>query len=651
MARFALLLPREEMVEPAGRIARELEMDVVLNQSVPTERILDLMEDCRRTGADILVARGRQASILKEHTDFPVVEIQLTGLEIARLLHRARSLVSHLERPKIGVVTIPNMVGNIQGFEEIFDIELHTYFISGLSEMERGAEQAVADGMDVILGGDFVNAYCRRLGKRTLFFDGTEDSLRTSLLHARNVGQVADAERRNTAHLQVLLDYSFNGILELDARGIIVESNDVACKILEQEREKLVGLPLSTLMPREDAEFWADALAQRRELYFSVLNVAGVHVVANAAPVADWDAGEGMVFSFYEMQKMERQGERALRERYRLQRYLAHGRFEDVNHTSREMSRLVKLARTFAETGQPILVYGEVGSGKSLFAQSIHNASPCSKGPFVTFDCAAHSPEQEAALSRAGKAADTGTLYLDNLDQLTPGGQRVLCRLLREGVVHVQGENTPTPVAARVIGSLTGDLAPKLEAGVFQPELYYLLTPPAAEPAAPAHPPGRSEPGHRHVPGRLRGEVQPLCGAHQGGPAAAHGLPLAGQLHPAPRLSGAHGAHRPRPHGKRRLCALPAGGAISPPGGPRPGAGPPRRRLPRGRPAGGGALPQWRQPGRGRRRAWHQQNHPLAADEAVWHPRPIRGLTQQQTGCAPGDTGGRTLSAVCYAKA
>lgn len=142
------------------------------------------------------------------------------------------------------------------------------------------------------------------------------------------------------------------------------------------------------------------------------------------------------------------------------------------------MSRLVKLARTFAETGQPILVYGEVGSGKSLFAQSIHNASPCSKGPFVTFDCAAHSPEQEAALSRAGKAADTGTLYLDNLDPAharraagalpsAPRGRGAMCR----------AENTPTPVAARVIGSLTGDLAPKLEAGVFQPELYYLLTP------------------------------------------------------------------------------------------------------------------------------------------------------------------------------
>ena len=72
---------------------------------------------------------------------------------------------------------------------------------------------------------------------------------------------------------------------------------------------------------------------------------------------------------------------------------------------------------------------------------------------------------------------------------------------------------------------------------------------------------------------------------------------------------------------------------------------------PRGRPAGGGALPQRRQPGRGRRRAWHQQNHPLAADEAVWHPRPIRGADRTADRVRPRYRRGRTLSAVCYAKA
>lgn len=477
MAKFALLLPRAEMVEPAGRIARELGMEVVLNKSVPTEQVLELMEECRTLGADILVARGRQASILKEHTELPVVEIRLTGLEIALLLHRAKNLVPRLERPRVGVVTIPNMVGEIQGFEEVVGIELHTYFVSGVEEMERCVEQAVADGMDVILGGDFVNACCRRLGKRTLFFEGTEDSLRTSLRNARSVGFAADAERRNTAHLQVLLDYSFNGIIELDAGGVIARSNDMACKILGRDREQLVGQPLSALMPREDQDLWSDAVARHQELYFSVLSVAGVHVVANAAPVTDWESEEGMIFSFYEMHKMERQGERALRERYRLQRYLAYGRFEDVNHISREMARVVRLARSFAGTTQPIFLRGEVGSGKSLFAQSIHNASPCSKGPFVTFDCGALWREQWASLTQAARDADTGTLYLDHLEYLDQGGQHVLCRLIRENVVHMPGERAPEPVSVRVIVSTADGEVPRMQDGSFLPELGYILSP------------------------------------------------------------------------------------------------------------------------------------------------------------------------------
>lgn len=177
MANFALILPRPEMVAQAGRIARQLGMKVVLNQYAVTEQILDVAADARKLGADIVVARGLHASILREKTDFPIAEIRLTGLEIARLLHRARSLVPHVARPRVGVVTFSNMVGNIQGFEDILGIELYIYFVAKDAEMEQEAERAVADGMDVILGGDFVNAYCRRLGKRTLFFEGSEDSL------------------------------------------------------------------------------------------------------------------------------------------------------------------------------------------------------------------------------------------------------------------------------------------------------------------------------------------------------------------------------------------------------------------------------------------------------------------------------------------
>lgn len=477
MAKFAFLLPREEMLAPARRIAADYGMEVVMNVSVPTDRILESAAEARRKGADILVARGRQASILKEYTDLPVVAMRLTGQEVALLLHRAQLLVPGIKQPRVGVVTIPNMIGDIRYFDEILGLEVHTYFVSGNDEMEAAARKAIAEDMDVILGGDFVCEYCRQWGRTCLFWDGTEDSIRDALQSARNVGFAADAERKNTAHLQTLLAYSFNGIIELDNSGVVTQTNDMALKILGKDRTQLAGARLSTLMPESDAELLEEALRSGQEMYFSVLTVAGINVVANAAPMVAGEAAEGAIFSFYEMRKMERQGERALRERYRLYRYLAHGNFESVSHASREMQRLVKTARTFAETLQPILLQGEVGSGKTLFAQSIHNTSPCAKGPFVTFPCDAGQDDQGAALSAAVKEAHTGTLYLDAIDQLSLPGQYVLHRLLENGLVQRPGDERPAPISVRVIASTTVSLAGCLENGCFRPDLYYLLVP------------------------------------------------------------------------------------------------------------------------------------------------------------------------------
>ena len=85
MANFALILPRPEMVAQAGRIARQLGMKVVLNQYAVTEQILDVAADARKLGADIVVARGLHASILREKTDFPIAEIRLTKACISDL--------------------------------------------------------------------------------------------------------------------------------------------------------------------------------------------------------------------------------------------------------------------------------------------------------------------------------------------------------------------------------------------------------------------------------------------------------------------------------------------------------------------------------------------------------------------------------------
>ena len=477
MAKFAFILPRPEMVDMAGRIAAELDMEVVHNVSVPTTQVVAEALRAQTLGAGILVARGRQASILKENTALPVVELQLTGQEMALFLHRARAMVPQIPCPRIGIVTIQNMVGDLRYFDEICGIELHTYFVSGNAELEEGAARALEDGMDVIMGGDLVNEYCHRHNKLTLFIGSTDDSIRAGLIAARNVGFAADKEHRSAARLQTLLDYSFNGIIELDARGMILRANDIACKILDRERLSLLGVPLSSLMPEGDASAWEDTLKENREMYFSALELAGIEVVANAAPIKPGDSLEGIVFSFYELHSMEREGEQARRERYRLYRYLARGRFEQVDRESPEMQRIIKLARTFAATSQPILIQGEVGSRKSLFAQSIHNASEYAEGPFVTFHCESGQAGQGEALAQAEREANNGTLYLNRLDCLAPEGQHVLRQLIEEGVIWQKREGRPLPAQVRIIVSMPGELWDLVREGRFQPELYYLLVP------------------------------------------------------------------------------------------------------------------------------------------------------------------------------
>lgn len=477
MARFALILPRKEMVEPARRIAGELGLEVVLARWTTTEELPQVLEECRQKRADILVARGRQALYIRDTTDFPLVEIRLTGQEMALLLHRAKQMTPNLSQPKVGLVTFPNMTGDVNRLAGVLGVELHTYFGSAPQELDRCVVQAADEGMDVILGGDYVNALCQNRGLRTLFFEGTEDSIRAALREAQSAGYAADSERRNTAHLQALLDCSFNGIMEMDPKGNILQVNDIAVKLLERERKELVGQNAARFLGQEDAEAWEEALRGQQEYYFPLLNLCGIDVVASMTPVTSTNMVEGIVFAFYEMKKFQRQEVRARQEHYRLHRYLAGGRFEDVKHAGREMGPVVKLARTFAQTHLPVLIQGEVGSGKSLFAQSIHNASPYAEGPFVTFNCGAGWNDSGTSLAQAAVNAYGGTLYLDGIDRLSLPGQHILCRLLREGVVQLGEEALPQPVTVRVLASLAGSLSGCMAAGAFLPELYYLLSP------------------------------------------------------------------------------------------------------------------------------------------------------------------------------
>jgi DNA-binding NtrC family response regulator len=167
------------------------------------------------------------------------------------------------------------------------------------------------------------------------------------------------------------------------------------------------------------------------------------------------------------------------------------------------MVQLIERTNTVAQSDAPVLIRGESGTGKELIAHTLHARGPRKNAPFVAVNCAAF-PEAliEAELfghergafsgalrKREGrfKAADGGTLLLDEIAELPLPSQAKLLRVLEEGVIEPLGTTTAVPVNVRIISATNRDLKDLIAQGKFREDLYFrinvvdLVVPPLRE--------------------------------------------------------------------------------------------------------------------------------------------------------------------------
>ncbi|MBF0187249.1 MAG: sigma 54-interacting transcriptional regulator [Magnetococcales bacterium] len=151
----------------------------------------------------------------------------------------------------------------------------------------------------------------------------------------------------------------------------------------------------------------------------------------------------------------------------------------------------IRSAHLLSATDVTVLITGESGSGKELFAHAIHASSPRAGEPFITINCAAlpdSLAESElfghargsftgAVADREGRiqAAHGGTLFLDEVGELTPVVQAKLLRFLETGEVQPVGVNRPVTANVRVVAATHRDLFQRVREGQFREDLYYRL--------------------------------------------------------------------------------------------------------------------------------------------------------------------------------
>ena len=165
--------------------------------------------------------------------------------------------------------------------------------------------------------------------------------------------------------------------------------------------------------------------------------------------------------------------------------------FEDIIGRSAAMRRLFEILPRIAESSSTVLIEGASGTGKELFARAIHNLSPRRKKRFVAVNCAA-LPDTlleselfghkawaftDAKRDKVGRftLADGGTIFLDEIGDISPALQVRLLRVLQDHVVEPLGATTPLQINVRVLAATNKELSKLVQTGKFRDDLYYRI--------------------------------------------------------------------------------------------------------------------------------------------------------------------------------
>lgn len=166
--------------------------------------------------------------------------------------------------------------------------------------------------------------------------------------------------------------------------------------------------------------------------------------------------------------------------------------FDKIIGKSKIMLQTIDLAKKVAETDTTVLLTGETGTGKEVFAQAIHQASRRFNQNFVAINCSAFSKdllESEMFGHKAGaftgaikdqkglfEEAHNGTIFLDEIGEMALDLQAKLLRIIESGELLKVGESKPIKVNVRIIAATNRDLLKEIEAGHFREDLYYRIS-------------------------------------------------------------------------------------------------------------------------------------------------------------------------------
>ncbi|MCQ1530772.1 sigma 54-interacting transcriptional regulator [Lutispora saccharofermentans] len=483
--KIAVLLPYDELLKFAQEIADEADIGIII-EKISSANVTEVARSMKKKGVEIVISRGNLAKEIRNTIDVEVVSIALTGYEFLEVLYKYKDF-----KQPIGIVESKDFIYGCQRINKMLKLDFHYYQVNNMNEFSYQTQCAIEDGMKLLIGGSWgieITKYLEDYNIQYEMLRSQKPSVKQAMDTALSLFYAKRREKNRHELLKTVLDFSKSGIVVVNHADEIINVNPTAEQIFRIDERSCVGQKSCKMLPQLQLN---NIIKTKKAEFGSTENYFGDSVIVDRVPMVVNSEIKGAIAFIQKAAEIVTMGSNLRRDL--AQRGLtAKYRFDDIIGESSAIRYAIQLAKAYSHIDSTVLITGETGTGKELFAQSIHSESRRRNNPFVAINCSALSSSlleselfgyKEGAFTGAKKEgkvglfelAHKGTIFLDEIGEIDINMQTKLLRVLQEHEVMRIGDNRVIPVDVRVIAATNKDLYKEMQKGNYRQDLYYRL--------------------------------------------------------------------------------------------------------------------------------------------------------------------------------
>ena len=435
-------------------------------------------------GAKIFISRGGTARLIRRELNVEVIEVEASVQRSLAFIYKETD-----ETTRIGIVGFESLINLVEPICNILSRSYRCFELREKETFQETMDHLARWKPDIVIGDAVACQWAKSMGLNSYLIESSmetiDDAFKRAMLVYKNLNRYILAEKK----LATVLNCTRDGAVLVDSEGRIDEINRQGCEILAHSRDILLGSAIGNFFdtPELNKAFRKKLHAKNMIVTYHDDKLALDHIAVSSESFND----NASVILFQPVQKIQDAGN-VIRKKLTESGFYAKYTFSDILHQCREMAQLVDMARQYGQTTSNVMIVGETGTGKELFAQSIHNAGALADGPFVAVNCAAlpgslleselfgYAPGAFTGASRTGKIglfelAHEGTLFLDELTEMDVYLQAKLLRALQTGEIMRIGDNKVIPINVRIIATTNKNPLEEIHHKRLRADLFYRL--------------------------------------------------------------------------------------------------------------------------------------------------------------------------------